>query len=234
MKLKYRIAELNIEMDTFGKTLRLAEPYRCDFDGPPDGSVFSVWNENRKRAALLTVDEYEYLFTGFSFGELLMKNGGNVLHASAVVMDGKAYCFSADSGVGKSTHTRLYQERFGQERALLLNDDKPAIRRRGDTWRAYGMPWSGKDGLNINASYPLGGICFLAQGPENCIGRATDKEAVRLLMRQFQLPKSMPLRVKALEVIDAVIRSVPIWTMTCNLSPEAAEISYAAMSGKGE
>ena len=43
------------------------------------------------------------------------------------MVDDYAYVFSADSGTGKSTHTQLWLEHFG-DRAYILNDDKPAIR----------------------------------------------------------------------------------------------------------
>lgn len=36
-------------------------------------------------------------------------SGGFYLHSSAVELDGRAYLFSGKSGVGKSTHTRLWQ-----------------------------------------------------------------------------------------------------------------------------
>ena len=49
-----------------------------------------------------------------------------MLHSSAVVADGKAYLFTADSGTGKSTHTQLWPRMFG-DRAYILNDDKPAL-----------------------------------------------------------------------------------------------------------
>ncbi|MFR5584255.1 MAG: hypothetical protein ACLTLQ_10945 [[Clostridium] scindens] len=64
-----------------------------------------------------------------SFIENLFRKGGMMLHASAVEVDGKAYLFSADSGTGKSTHTKQWQNYFGKERALIINDDKPAIRK---------------------------------------------------------------------------------------------------------
>ncbi len=50
-----------------------------------------------------------------------------MLHASAIVVGNSAYLFSASSGTGKSTHTKLWQECFG-DKAVIINDDKPVIR----------------------------------------------------------------------------------------------------------
>ena len=39
-------------------------------------------------------------------------------HGSTVAVDGKAYLFTAKCGTGKSTHTRLWRQVFGQRAAL--------------------------------------------------------------------------------------------------------------------
>ena len=85
-----------------------------------------------------------------------------MVHASAVEVDGKAYLFSADSGTGKLTHTKQWQNYFGKERALIINDDKPAIRKDKNGWAAYGTPFSGKTDENLNRqSYSSkGSVCW--------------------------------------------------------------------------
>ena len=50
-----------------------------------------------------------------------------LFHCSAVAVDGKAYLFTAASGTGKSTHTRMWRQHFGG-RAVMVNDDKPILR----------------------------------------------------------------------------------------------------------
>ena len=50
-----------------------------------------------------------------------------LFHGSVIAVDDKAYLFTAKSGTGKSTHTRLWQQIFG-EKAQVINDDKPALR----------------------------------------------------------------------------------------------------------
>ena len=42
-----------------------------------------------------------------------------VLHSSAIAVDGNAYLFSAHSGTGKSTHTSLWLDHF-KDRALKM------------------------------------------------------------------------------------------------------------------
>lgn len=51
---------------------------------------------------------------------------GLMLHASAAALGGRAYLFSGPCGRGKSTHTRLWQQTFG-EAVQVFNDDKPVL-----------------------------------------------------------------------------------------------------------
>ena len=54
-----------------------------------------------------------------------------VLHGAALSTFGKGYIFAAPSGVGKSTHVRLWRECFG-DNVKIINGDKPIIRRAKD------------------------------------------------------------------------------------------------------
>lgn len=50
-----------------------------------------------------------------------------LFHGSCVAVDGEGYLFAAKSGVGKSTHARLWRELLG-DRAVMFSDDEPLIR----------------------------------------------------------------------------------------------------------
>ena len=58
--------------------------------------------------------------------DFLVSRGALMLHGSTIAVDGRAYLFTAPCGTGKSTHTRLWREVFG-DRALMVNDDKPLL-----------------------------------------------------------------------------------------------------------
>ena len=153
-----------------------------------------------------------------------------MLHSSAVVLDGKAYLFSGSSGVGKSTHTRLWQQRFPS--AVVINDDKPALRMIDGVWYAYGTPWCGKDGINVNMRAPIAGICFLRQSKENKIRRLSPVEAASAIMPQTFWRCNTPEALCILtDLLDKLVRDVPVYEL-CN-RPEiaAAELSYKTMSG---
>lgn len=67
---------------------------------------------------LETLAVYRKIVTRLVFSDILL------IHGSAIAVDGKAYLFTAPSGTGKSTHTRMWREYF-KDRAVMVNDDKP-------------------------------------------------------------------------------------------------------------
>lgn len=170
-----------------------------------------------------------YLESGWFFARELLRYNGFYLHSSAVELDGKAYLFSGPCGAGKSTHTRLWQQTF-EERAKIFNDDKPALRRLEDGWYAYGTPWCGKDGININMKAPLAGICFLKQASENKIRRLNSAEAVSALVKQtLRKFKDGANTALLLEHLDKLVREIPVFELENRPEPAAAQLSYETM-----
>lgn len=153
-----------------------------------------------------------------------------LLHGSAVAADGEGYLFTAESGTGKSTHTRLWRQVFGS-RAVMINDDKPFVRLTGQGAWLCGAPWSGKHGLDANVTVPMRGICILERGGENRIFPITPEEALPLLREQCGCPMDTVTGEMA-RLAERLARSVPLWRMECTKEPQAAEIAYRAMSGK--
>lgn len=227
----YNIAGLIIAMDTKGRTAEQAKPYQIKFTGEPDIVIHSYADLIKAKTPSFSDDDAEYLGTGGAFYKELLKFDGFRFHSSAVVVDGHAYLFSANSGTGKSTHTGLWLQQFG-ERAYILNDDKPALRLIDGVWYAFGTPWSGKHDISVNTGVPVAGIAILERGEENHIEPYSGKEAIFDIFRQSNRPKAMEYRVRLLELLDQLIRNVPVWKLRCNMQPEAAIVSYEAMSGK--
>lgn len=160
--------------------------------------------------------------------DYLVNRNTLMLHGSTISVDGRAYLFAAPCGTGKSTHTRLWRELFGQ-RAVMVNDDKPFLHITDEGVLAYGSPWSGKHGLASNVCVPLQGICSLRRGAENNIHPIEAKHLIDMLRQQAHIPDDVSLAQKALELVDALTESVPLWIMECNKELEAAQVAYAAM-----
>lgn len=151
-----------------------------------------------------------------------------MLHGSTVSVDGSAYLFTAPCGTGKSTHTRLWRELFG-ERAIMVNDDKPFLQITSSGVLAYGSPWSGKHGLASNVCVPLKGICLLHRGKENKIQRTDPENLTAMLRHQAHSPTDTSLEHRMFSLVDALMEKVPLWEMYCNKELDAAKVAYSAM-----
>ena len=165
---------------------------------------------------------------GRQFAEFLLDHGTLWLHGSALALDGCGYLFTARSGTGKSTHTRLWRERFG-DRAVIVNDDKPFVTLTGSGALLHGSPWSGKHGLDTNITVPLRGICLLERGQDNRIEPAEPETVLPLLCKQAYEPLTEEKAAVSHGLLQTLAQRVPLWRMACNKDPEAAETACRGM-----
>ena len=152
-----------------------------------------------------------------------------VFHGAAVEVDGKGYIFTAPSGTGKTTHISLWLEYFG-DKVKIINGDKPILRLEGDSVSVHSTPWAGKEGMQRNASAPVGAICLIRQAKENKITKISPRECFEELVKQFYLPKDTAMRIKTIDIVDRVLKKVPIYMLECDISREAAELSFNTLT----
>lgn len=153
-----------------------------------------------------------------------------LMHGAVIEYDNKAYMFTAPSGTGKTTHIRLWRKFLG-EKVSIINGDKPFIKAE-DEIRAYGTPWAGKEGWQNNKSDKLGGICIVQRGKKNEIRRISSKEAIVYLMGQIHFPDSPKNAGKTLEMLDLLLKKVPVYILKCDISKQAFITSYQTMTGE--
>lgn len=163
-----------------------------------------------------------------AFAEFLFDYDILLFHGSAIAVDQEGYLFTAHSGTGKSTHTRLWMQAFG-DRAVMVNDDKPFLELTSGGVLLHGSPWSGKHGLDANICVPLKGICVLERGAENRIAPVSPETALPMLQKQAYRPLSDDKTLPFLQLVDRLSVSVPLWKMACNKNPEAAHVAFGAM-----
>lgn len=223
----FRIADLLIEVPEAGGMAPRCREYLTNETVNADIVI---------RADLYKSDRYPYpnenmmayIESGGQFCTQLLNYDGLYLHSSAIEWEGKAYLFSGPSGMGKSTHTRLWQSIYPDAR--VFNDDKPALRRLDDLWFAYGTPWCGKDGININMKVPLAGICFLRRGQDNAIRRLSPLEAsVQIISQTTRRFKSEERLDLLLSHVDKLVREIPVYELYCTPTADAARLSSETM-----
>ncbi len=167
--------------------------------------------------------------------DILPRHRRFLMHGASISYEGKAYLFTAPSGTGKSTHIRLWKKYLG-EKVKIVNGDKPFISLDKDENGnvlpiIYGTPWAGKEHWHRNCSESLCGICFVERGMENSIRRLAPEECLMKLFHQVYLPEDADTVGLTLELVDLLLKNVPLYLLTCDISEAAVRCSFEEMTG---
>lgn len=237
----YKIAGKIIELRSIYKDVHiLCNNYRCS--GIPDFAVTTARSDidfERDKSAALNKKEkilsgrftdgyLETLAVYRKIAENMLKFDTILFHGSVIAVDGSGYMFTAKSGTGKSTHTRLWREYFGK-RAVMVNDDKPLLKVTEKQITAFGTPWCGKHKLNGNIAVTLKAICILNRSEKNYIQKISKSNAYPALLQQIYRPADGRQMHKTLDLLDIISDNVSLYKLGCNMNIEAAKISYNGM-----
>ena len=227
---KYKIANLRVDMKLYYDRLaRQASKYLTDEDTPADITIQLSEDFYKRRQAEnphLDLNAIEYIFAGSYFYNHILDFDGFLLHSSAICKDNKAYLFSANSGTGKSTHTMNWVKYCGKENVTFINDDKPAIRKIGETFYCCGTPFSGKTNLSKNILVPIKAIVFIKRGIENSVAVMDSKDALSRIFGQTVFTQSPERMVKLLSLLDELLKTITVFELTCNMDVTSAKVAY--------
>jgi hypothetical protein len=144
-------------------------------------------------------------------GFLLASAGGVLLHASAVVVRGRAWVFSGPSGSGKTTIAQLAGAR------PVLNDETIALRPGPRAYSAHATPFYGSGGPTMarkNARAPLRGLCFLRKADRFSHRRLSAAETVARAFPEVMLPKRDPrIAGQLLAALTALAERTPAYDL---------------------
>lgn len=239
---KIKLANKVIQVNAIYKTtLNYCKDYLCDSsdvdfevsvcEGDLDYEKQKSEKElSAEELAHLKVNYYELTAVYRKIAEKLVDYNIFLFHGSCLAVDGEAFIFTAKSGTGKSTHARLWRERFG-DRCVMINDDKPLIEVTDSGVTVWGTPWNGKHRLGTNTSAPLSAICILERAEENSIRRQSLLAVFPTVFSQtyrFADPDKMR---KTLVLLETAMNRVGLYRLGCNMDPSAADVSYNGMKG---
>lgn len=160
---------------------------------------------------------------------LLIARNIVVFHGSAIEVDGNVYLFTAKSGTGKTTHSKLWLKNIPN--AHIINGDKPMLEVNENTVTVYGTPWMGKEGYGKNASADLKAICILERAEQNSIEEITISQALAKLISQT-FSDNLKLCADIVVLLSRInqMKSIKFYRLKCNTNDEAAILSYTKMS----
>ena len=174
----------------------------------------------------------EFLAVYRRIAEWLPNHDGFLMHGVLFEADGKGLLLCARSGVGKSTHMALWKRMLG-DKCRVINGDKPLVRIIDGKIFAYGTPWCGKEGIQINDKAQLTDICFIERNETNITEEYTEGDIIPRLFKQIYLPKADGMqKLKVLDLAGKMIENVHFWKIRCNKELEAAEVAYKAIFNK--
>ncbi len=229
MKNNFIIADVRFEIEySFPETLAVMKDYLTEQPAEVKISVaISEAREEQKAQPNAPLWYFESIVIARKINDVLVSDySGFLFHASSVEYNGKGYAFTAHSGVGKSTHTKILTDCFPQIKHV--NDDKPIIRyfERENKFYIYGNPWRGKHGRGANSKAELRAICFIYRNAENVLSTASSKKVFPLFLEQIVYPENEGIADKLLTLVDKLFSSVKLYSLGCNLSKEAGETSF--------
>ena len=234
----YRIAGHNVQIKSIFEEIHMQcreylveEAPEYTVETTPEDILFE---QKKSKDGVVYPESYlETLAVYRKMAEYLLHQRIVLFHGSVVAVDGEGYLFTAKSGTGKSTHTRLWREAFG-ERAVMINDDKPLLKITDDGVLVYGTPWDGKHRLSTNTVVPLKAICILKRGNQNTIIAAEKREVYPMLLQQMYRPQNGAGMSLALQLLDGIMEHTALYTLHCNMELEAAFVAYQGMNQSGE
>ena len=220
------LADLTIGIENrYGYLPKICKDYLAPADAAPIFTVSPSQEELDAEGALseprFSAPFLESLVVHRKIAEQLPLHGAMVFHGAVVVLDGRAYAFTARSGVGKTTHLSLWLKAFG-ERAYVLNGDKPILLCRDGKVYVCGTPWKGKENLGKGGILPLSGIGFLHRAEQNSAYPIAPSDALTFFLKQVYMPKNGAALLETMTLCDKVLSSVPLLSMHCNMELSAA------------
>jgi len=148
-------------------------------------------------------------------------------HGVLMEHQGRGIIISADSGVGKTTHARLWRD---HRNALIINGDRAVCRKADGVWTGFGIPWSGSSGEQINRSVPLRAFVALERGEVNEAHRIGGMEAFSAMLPHVQCPNwDRELVGTAMELMDDFLQEIPVIRLRCRPDAESVSVLEAAL-----
>lgn len=155
----------------------------------------------------------------------------NVLlcHSSVIDYNGHGILFVGPSGIGKTTQAELWKK---YRNATIINGDKAFLKMKNDELIGYGLPWKGSCGYCLNSNVKIDAVVALRQDNNNHIKKLFAEDVFKYFVPHIFLPHWDENCMKsALETLDNIVNSVPVYLLKCRPDEEAVMLTEATVLG---
>lgn len=151
-----------------------------------------------------------------------------LMHGAVISHNGASYMFTAPSGIGKTTHVKLWLENLTA--SSVINGDKPLIKLTDTEALACGTPWCGKERMGMNTIVPLKAIILMERSENNRIEEISFGQAYPFLLQQTYMPEDPEKAKKTLELLSKLSGRVRIYRFHFNnMKDDCFEVAYKAL-----
>lgn len=150
-----------------------------------------------------------------------------LMHGSVIATEGLGYMFTAASGVGKTTRTRIWKKEYPD--SIIVNGDKPLLRITSNGIYVHGTPWAGKEGENTNVCVPLQAVFLLERagdGESDTIQKLRPLEAFPFLLQQSYHPEDKEAMHQTVCLLQSFVQRVDLYRLRCAPTAEAVRLAY--------
>lgn len=184
---------------------------RSPLFGPTPYKV-AVFDERLTHAdvfATKLTDPLEFPLGELLLNALLTRRGGIEVHACGVIENGEGTVFLGNSGDGKTTTARLWQNAAAD--VELVSDDRVILRPHDGVWWMYGSPWHGDAEICSTSRAPLRRIFALQKAAANGVTPLTPAQAAaRILACAFPPFHDVTGLTAVIDIAAALASAVPV------------------------
>lgn len=143
------------------------------------------------------------------------------LHAALVEDQGRGILICADSGVGKTTHARLWRD---HRRSIIIDGDRASCVKENNKWTAFGIPWCGTSGEFMNRSVPIHAVVLLERGKTNEVSRFEGIDSFFNVLPHLQYPGwNQEMIDIGTELLQEFVEEVPAVRLRCLPDTDAVD-----------
>lgn len=232
----YKIAKIIVKLEYNSKYVEhIFSPFLIEEKSSFDVHLFATEQEILSELQLMDekyVDLAESTALLRKLANILLKNFNCLLfHSSAIMYNENAFLFTAPSGTGKSTHTKLLKELLNDS-VLYINDDKPLLKLENQNFTVYSSPWLGKHYLGNNLSAPLKAIVLINRANENFAKKLSYDEALKVVFEQTVNAKDDESAQNYLNLVLQLVNGVDFYLLNCTKNVESAKYSFENILSK--